>query len=135
MGSSPWGRKELNMTEQLTHIDVSRRLSIHLNCWICCHIIVHSIPLFIFCISVVFGCYVSFSFLILFIWVFSLFFLASLVRGLSINLVYPFKEPVLGFTDFLPIFKSLIYSLIFIISFLLLTLGFFALSFSNSFKW
>ena len=40
-----------------------------------------------------------------------------------VNFVYPFKEPALGFIDFFPIFKSLLFipSLIFILFFLLLT--------------
>ena len=43
-----------------------------------------------------------------------------------VNLVYPFKEPTLGFIDFFFLFKKkfLIFSLIFIRSFLLLTLHF-----------
>ena len=44
----------------------------------------------------------------------------------SVNFVYPFEEPTLGFIDFfLDIFEYLLISfLIFTISFLLLTLGF-----------
>ena len=45
-------------------------------------------------------------FLILLIWVLSLFFLMSLAKGLSI-FVYLFKEPALSFTDLFYCFFSL----------------------------
>ena len=49
--------------------------------------------------------------------------------------VYLFKEPALGFIDVLYFFIFYFFSvLIFIISFLLLSLGFVCCSFSNSFK-
>ena len=66
---------------------VSRKLSVssRLGCEICWHVIVHNILLFffflIFAVSVVIF---PLSFLILFIWVFSLFFLVSLAGGLSV---------------------------------------------------
>ena len=73
-----------------------------------------------------------FSFLILFTWV-----LAFLLREHAqkfVNLFYSFKEPVLGFIDFFPIFKisiSFISSLICSIYFFLLTFSFACSSFSN----
>ena len=70
------------------------------------------------------------SFLIL-----SIYFLSFLLDELSqrfVNFLYPFKEPILGFIDFLN-FEIFISSLIFIISFLML-LGF-VFSFSKSFRW
>ena len=57
-------------------------------CEICWHIIVHSILLCFFCISVVSVVMSPFSFLILFIWGFSLFFSVSLARGLSILFIF-----------------------------------------------
>ena len=77
-----------------------------------------------------------FLFLILFIWVISLLFLVSLARVCQFCL--PFQRTSLGFIDFFLIvfwiFILLICSLIFLISFLLLTLGF-VCSFSNPFRW
>ena len=58
-----------------------------LGCQICWHVTVHSILLwifFFFCISVVSVVISSLSFPILFIWIFSLFFLVSLARDSSI---------------------------------------------------
>ena len=56
-----------------------------------------------------------------------------------VNFVYPFKEPTLGFIDIFSYYVliSVLFtlSLIFIISFLLLTLGFVCALFSNSFRW
>ena len=55
-----------------------------------------------------------------------------------VNLIYLFKESALGFIDFFYCFLIsilLISALIFMTSFLLLTLGFVCSSFSNSFKW
>ena len=70
-----------------------------LGCKICWQIIVYRILLLFF---FWYFCSISwgspFSFLILFIWVISLFFLVSLARDLSVLL--PFKEAALGFTDF-----------------------------------
>ena len=62
------------------------------------------------------------------------FFLVSLARGLSILFTF-FKEPLnFIFYCFLN-FYLIIFSLIYIISFLPLTLGFARSSFSNCFKW
>ena len=91
----------------------------------------------VLCISAVSVKISPLSFLILFIWVFSLLFLVKLASSLSI-FFYSFKEQALGFIDFSIVFwisVLLISSLIFMISFLLLTLGFVCSSFSNSFKW
>ena len=71
-----------------------------------------------------------FSFLILFTWVLSLCLLLSLARGL-LNLCI-FKKKVVSFIDLFYCFWTLfIFSLIFIISFFLLTLDF-VCPFSNS---
>ena len=77
-----------------------------------------------------------FSFLILLIWVFSLFFLMSLANGLSILFVFSKKQflvllifAIVSFISF-----SFISDLIFMISFFLLTLGLFCSSFSNWFR-
>ena len=65
----------------------------------------------------------------------SLFFLMSLGGQRFVDFVYPFKKTALGFLLIFSIFLiSFISSLIFIISFLLLTLGFVSSSFSNSFR-
>ena len=112
-----------------------------LGCQIYWHIIVHSILSWFFCISVVSVVISPLSFRILFIWVFSLSFLGSPDIGVLI-FVYPFKEPALGFIDFFFLFFFLISilfisSLVFIISFFLLTLGFLwsHLLFFLSFSW
>ena len=55
-----------------------------LGCQICCHIIVHGILFCSFCISVLSVVISSPSFFILFICIFSLFFLISLARAFSI---------------------------------------------------
>ena len=63
---------------------ISRKLSIssRLGCEICWHVIVHNLSFFLIsAVSVVIS---PLSFLILFIWVFSLFLLVSLAGGLSI---------------------------------------------------
>lgn len=83
--------------------------------------------LLLFCVSVV-SVESSFSFVILFMWVFCLCFLVSLVRGLSLQ---SFKEPALHFSD---CFLVCLFSLVLVSSFLLLILGF-VYSSSNSFKW
>ena len=68
------------------------------------------------------------SFLIL-----SIFSLLDELGQRFANFLYSFKEPILGFIDFLN-FEIFISSLVFIISFLMLTLGF-VFSFSKSFRW
>ena len=78
-------------------------------------------------------CYFS-SFVSDFIRAFSLFFLVSLANSL---LIYLFKEPALRFFDVFYCFLvsiSFISVLIFIISFLLLNLGFICSLFSSSFR-
>ena len=110
-----------------------------LGCQICWHIVVHSIPLLFF----VFLLYwlLCLLFIYYFVYLGSLSFLLGEPSQKFANLVYPFKEPALGFIDFFLLFFNLLFisSLIFIISFLLLTLCFvcssFSSSFSNSFKW
>ena len=65
-----------------------------------------------------------------------IYFLSFLFDELGqrfVNFLYPFKEQILGFIDFLN-FEIFISSLIFIISFLMLTLGF-VCSFSKYFRW
>lgn len=63
----------------------------------------------------------SLSFLVLFTWVLSLFFLVNLIRGLSVSSL---NEKQLFIFYFYIVFISIISSLIFIISFPLLTFGF-----------
>ena len=77
-----------------------------------------------------------FSFLILLICFFSLFFLMSLANGLSILFIFSKNQllvllvfAIVSFVSF-----SFISALIFIISFLLLTLGFLISSFSSCFR-
>ena len=55
----------------------------------------------VFCISVVSVEISPFSFLVLFIWVLSLF---GEPGQRFVNFVYPFKEPALGFVDFFLLF-------------------------------
>ena len=74
----------------------------------------------VFCISVILVAVSPLAFFVLFIWLLSLFFLVSLARGLFL---FIFSEnQILVLLTFFKI--SFISSLIFIISFLLLTLGF-----------
>ena len=103
---------------------------------ICWHIIFHSILLWVFVFS-----HNPLRFL-LFHFLFCLFEFFPLFPGESgqrcVNFVYPFKEPALGIIDFFIVFWIsilLISSLIFMISFLLLTSAFVCSTFSNSFKW
>ena len=107
-----------------------------LGCQICWHIIVHSILLWFF----VFLQYLVISllsFLTFFTWDFSLFFLVSLARGLSILSTLSKNQLLVLLVFFSCFLISILFisSLIFIISFLLLTLGFVCSSFSNSFRW
>ena len=92
--------------------------------------------LMIFCISVFFVVISPFLFLILLIWFFSLSFLMSQANGLSILFIFSKNQlslllifAIVSFVSF-----SFIFAQIFMISFLLLTLGFFT-SFSSFFRW
>jgi len=92
--------------------------------------------LMVFCISVVSVVTSPFSFLILFILVFSLLFFVSLARGLSILFTFSKNQLLvllISSTVFL-ISILLISSLIFTISLLWLTSGSSCSSFSNSFR-
>ena len=77
-----------------------------------------------------------FSFLILLIWVLSLFFLISLAKGLSILLMFSknqlFVSLIFSMVFFISI--SLISALIYMISFLLLNLGLVCSSLSSCFR-
>ena len=89
------------------------------------------------CISAVSFVTSPFSFLILLIWVLSLFFLMSLANGLSILFIF-LRNQLLVLSIFAIVFFvsiSVISALIFMISFLLLTLGFVCSSFSTSFRY
>ena len=90
----------------------------------------------ILCISVISVVTSPFSFLILLIWVLSLFCLISLARGLSILLIFSknqlFVSLIFSMVFFVSI--SLISALIFMISFLLLTLGLVCSSLSSCFR-
>ena len=88
------------------------------------------------CISVLSVVISPFSFLILFIWSFSLCFLMSLAHGFSIFYILS-KNQLLALLIFAMVsFVSFAFisTLIFKISFLLLTLGFFISSFSSCFR-
>ena len=88
------------------------------------------------CISAVSVVTSPFSFLILLIWVLSFFFLMSLANGLSILFIFS-KDQLLVLLIFALVFFvtiSFISPLIFMTSFLLLTLGFVCSSFSSSFR-
>ena len=90
----------------------------------------------ILCISAVSVVTSPFSFLIVLIWVLSLFFLMSLANGLSILFIFS-KNQLLVLLIFAIVFFasiSFICALIFMISFLLLTLGFVCSSFSSFFR-
>ena len=90
----------------------------------------------ILCTSVMSIVTSPFSFLTLLIWVLSLFFLISLVKGLSILLIFSknqlFVSLIFSMVFFVSI--SLISALIFMISFLLLTLGLVCSSLSSCFR-
>ena len=101
-----------------------------LGCWIYWYKVVPSILLWFF-ISVVSIVISPLSFLALFIWVLSLFFLVSLARGLSTLFTLSKNQLLVLLIFFLIFLKSLFYvfsilcvSIIFITSFLLLSLGF-----------
>ena len=90
----------------------------------------------ILCISAVSFVTSPFSYLILLAWVFSLFFLMSLANGLSILFIFS-KNQFLVLLIFAIVFFvsiSFIPALIFMMSFLLLTLGFVCSSFSSYFR-
>ena len=90
----------------------------------------------ILCISVLSVVMSPFSFLILLIWLFYLYFLMSLANGLSIVFIF-LKNQLSTLLIFAMVpFDSfaIISALIFEISFLLLTLGFFISSFSSCFR-
>ena len=90
----------------------------------------------ILCISVLSVVISPFSFLILLIWFFSLYFLMSLANGLSILFILS-KNQLLALLIFAMVsFVSFAFisALIFKIYFLLLTLGFFISSFSSCFR-
>ena len=99
------------------------------------HIVAHSSLLWYF----VFLCWLlwlPFSLLFLLIWFFSLFFLMSLANGLFILNVFSKSQLldllIFAIISFIPF--SLISALIFMIYFLLLTLGSFCFSFSSCFR-
>ena len=87
----------------------------------------------ILCISVLSVLISPFSFLILLIWPFSLCFLMSLANGLSILFIF-LKNQLLALLIFAVVSFVFISALIFVIYFLLLTLGFFISSFSSCFR-
>ena len=90
----------------------------------------------ILCISVLSVVISLFSFLILLIWFFSLCFLTSLANGLSISFILSNNQllALLIFAMVSFVYFAFISALIFKISFLLLTLGFFISSFSSFFR-
>ena len=67
---------------------ISINLSISVGCPVFWYIANHSIPIWLFCISMIFVVTYPLSFFILVIWDFSLFFLMSLVKGLSTLFVF-----------------------------------------------
>ena len=92
---------------------------------ICWHIIIYNILFTIICLFLVLVVMSPLSFLILFILVISLFFLMSLVKAFPILFIF-LKNQLLDSLKVCIFFYSIlfIYALIFIISFLLLTLDF-----------
>ena len=107
-----------------------------LGCPVCWYIIVHSIFLWFLDFWGI-SCYVS-HVIYYFVYLCSLSFLLIELLQRFVDFVPPFKELALDFIDFffLLFSKSLcIFSLILIISLLLLPLGFVCSFFSNSFKW
>ena len=91
----------------------------------------------ILCISVLSVVISPFSFLILLIWLFSLYFLMNLANGLSILFILSKNQllPLLIFAMVSFVSFAFISALIFKIYFLLLTLGFFISSFSSCFRY
>ena len=100
------------------------------------HIVTYSSLLMILCISVMSVVTSPFSFLILLIWVPSLFCLRSLARGSSIWLIFSKNQLYVSLIFSMVFFvsTSLISALIFMISFLLLTLGLVCSSLSSCFR-
>ena len=89
-----------------------------LDCWICWHIIVHSILLWCFVFLQYQLCFLLFHFLF---YLDPLSFLLGEPGQRFVNFVYPFKEPALAFIDFFSIVFNLYlfyFPSIFIISFL-----------------
>ena len=104
------------------------------DCLVCWPIVVHTMFLKIVCISLVLVVISPLSFVILFIWILSLFFLLSLARGLSILLILNQLPVSLLCSTVLLVSISLISALVVINSLLLLHLGFNCCSFSSSFR-
>nr|KAF6387428.1 hypothetical protein mMyoMyo1_007926 [Myotis myotis] len=94
------------------------------DCPICWHIVVCNIFFTILCISLV-SVVTSFLLLSLFIWVL-LFFLMSLIKDLSILFIFSKNQFLVSLIFCIVFSDSILFisALIFIISFLLLTLGF-----------
>ena len=82
---------------QFWQAEVSRKFPFLLGCQICWHIIFHRVFLMVFCISVVSIVTSPFSFLILILWIFSLLFLASLARRLSILFTFSKNQLLVSF--------------------------------------
>ena len=104
------------------------------DCLVCWPIVVHTMFLKIVCISLVLVVISPLSFVILFIWILSLFFLLCLARGLSILLILNQLPVSLLCSTVLLVSISLISALVIINSLLLLHLGFNCCSFSSSFR-
>lgn len=103
-----------------------------LGCTLCWHVIVSGIFFWYFCVV---------QYLLLFLWFYFFFFWGEVLSFLKVlgqrfvDFVYSSKEPALGFIDIFLLKNPLfIYSLTFIISFLILSLGFICLL-CNSFRW
>ena len=106
-------------------------------CPICWHRTVCSILLWFFCISMVFVVISPLQFLILSICVLFLFFLMYLAKGLSIWFIFSENQLLVLLIFSIVFLVSILFisSRIFIIPFLLLTLGFICSSFPTSFRW
>ena len=120
----------------LGKLNFSKNLSISSGYPFYCHIVVHNSFFIILCISALFVVTSPFSFLILLIWFFSLFFLMNLAKGLSIFFIFTKNQLLVvlifnfvSFTSF-----SLISPLIFMIYFLLVNLKGGCSSFSSCFS-
>ena len=108
-----------------------------LGCQICWHLTVHSILLWIFFFNFCgISCNFS-SFISYFIYLDLLSFLLGEPGQRFVNFIYPFKEPSLSFISSIAFSICIFFisSLIFVISFFLLTLGFVCSSLSDSFRW
>ena len=103
-----------------------------LGCQVCWHIFVHIIISWLICISVVAGFISPISYFVHLV----LFFFFSLTMAKGLKIAYFFsKINFLFHWYFLLIFILFTYSQIYIISPLLMTLGFHDSSFSNNFRW